>query len=292
MENNRNISNRQIPKPDASVIVAVYNHWEWLRLILDALARQSARNFEIVIADDGSDEATVSEIRNYMAAHPHMRIIHSWQEDKGWRKNISLNRAVAASSADYLIFIDGDCIPHPRFVDDHLRMRRPGTVIAGRRLDLPKPLSDNVERLTSLPRHFFCRTRLGILRLIFRQPFGLTMRQLRRSFRFPFLFGHPVGLHGTGILGCNFSIFRSDLMTVNAFDERYPDPGTGEDTDLEIRLANAGIGSLKASRHAVMLHRCHPRLVFDSEPNRRLLQTAIRDKVTYVESGLIKGRRP
>lgn len=281
--------NRNIPqKPEASVIVAVYNHWEWLRLILDALGRQSTKDFEIVIADDGSDESSVARLREYMDSHPEMRIVHSWQEDKGWRKNLSLNRAVAASQADYLIFIDGDCIPHPRFVSDHLRMRRKGTVIAGRRLDLPKHLSDRTEKLTSLPKHFFCRTRLGILGQIFRQSPGTTLKQLRRSVRFPFLFGRPVGLHGTGILGCNFSIYRSDLMVVNAFDERYPDPGTGEDTDLEIRLANAGIGSVKASRHAVMLHRCHPRLVFDSGPNRRLLESAMRDGVTYVESGLIK----
>ncbi|MDE6682475.1 MAG: glycosyltransferase, partial [Muribaculaceae bacterium] len=91
--------------PSASVIIAVYNHFEWLQLILDALRMQTEKNFEVIIADDGSNKDTVEKINRYMANHPDLRMRHSWQEDEGWRKNKSLNKAVRLAESDYLIFV-------------------------------------------------------------------------------------------------------------------------------------------------------------------------------------------
>ena len=73
-----------------SVIIAAYNHFEWLRLVLEGLRNQTVTGLQIVIADDGSDDATVRQIRDYIASHPAMNIIHVWQEDDGWRKNQAL----------------------------------------------------------------------------------------------------------------------------------------------------------------------------------------------------------
>lgn len=272
--------------PKITVIIAVYNNFKWLRLILDALRMQTFTDFEIAIADDGSDAATVEEIRRYAAALPDIKIIHAWHPDRGWRKNIALNNALRASSGEYLVFVDGDCIPHPRFLDDHWRLRRKGFVVGGRRVESGKPLSDLVESWESLPSNFFSLARRKVWSGIFSQPLSLTMSQLRRMWRFPFIGGRPLGCKSQGILGANFGIHRSDIEKINGFDERYLDPGTGEDCDLDVRLENAGIHHLKFSHYALMIHRCHPRLFWGAERNKQLLREAQEQHLTYIPTGL------
>ena len=218
-----------------SVIISVYNHFEWLRLILDAMCQQSYGNFEVIIADDGSSEENVARIREYIDLHPEIRIIHSWHPDEGWRKNKALNSAVRKSAGEYLVFIDGDCIPHPDFVADHARLARKGVVMGGRRVETGKYLSDMIESWKVLPRGYFAKARVKILKSIFRESFGKTLSQLRRTWRFPFIGNKALGLKSQGILGANFGIFRSDFEKVNGFDERYVDPGTAEDCDLDLR---------------------------------------------------------
>lgn len=272
--------------PAASVIIAVYNHFEWLRLILDALRMQSEKNFEVIIADDGSNPETVQNINRYIANHPEMRIRHSWQPDEGWRKDKSLNKAVRLAESDYLIFVDGDCVPHPRFVADHLRLRRPNTIVGGRRVDMSDDISRMVENWPTLPKGYFGRVRCAVLRNIFRTSIPKTLSQLRRTLRFPFIFGQPVGTRPQGFLGCNMGMYKADLESLNGFDEDYVNPGTGEDTDLELRARNAGMNCLAAPRYALMLHRCHQRLPLDSPENLAILEKNRTENVTRVKNGL------
>lgn len=273
--------------PTISVIVAVYNHFNWLRLILDALGMQTCRDFEVVIADDGSSAETVERIKEYIATHPDMRIKHSWQPDEGWRKNRSLNKAVRTSEGDYLIFVDGDCIPHPRFVADHMRMAAPGIVVGGRRTDMCRSLSDRVAEWESLPANYFGIARRKTLGAIFSQPLKDTFAQLGRLIRVPFIAGRPFMPKDTGFLGCNFGLYRKDLEAVNGFDERYLAPGTGEDSDLDERLRNNGMKRIKVSHHALQLHRRHKRFDMTDANNLRLFDEARANHVTWVENGLI-----
>lgn len=275
-------------KPSISVIVAVYNHFEWLRLILDALRMQTNRDFEVVIADDGSSEETVARIREYIAAHPELRIVHSWQEDKGWRKDMSLNEAVRKSQGDYLVFIDGDCVPHPKFVEDHYRLRKHGVATGGRRMQMNKALNEMAEGMTELPADFFGKLRRKVMSRIFKTPVGETFAQLKRMIHFPIIGGKALMASNDGILGCNFGIYKEDLLSVNGFDERYVDPGTGEDTDLDIRLANAGIGHRKVSHYALMAHRDHVSAVYPSPNNEKLLRAAIEEGLTWTPAGIKK----
>lgn len=268
-----------------SVIISVYNHFEWLRLILDALRRQSVGDFEIVIADDGSSPETVSLIRDYIAAHPEIDIIHSWHPDEGWRKNIALNEAVRRSGTDYLIFIDGDCIPHPRFVEDHTRLAERGRVVAGRRVDLPKKVSEKIEKNSVLSGDYSKKIRNEILISLF-SSFGESFKVLKRLVRFPIKDGKVLGMKRGGILGCNFSLYKEDFYKVNGFDERYLAPGTGEDTDIDVRLANAGVTAMKVSRAALMYHRSHPRLPMDSPQNREILRSNRENHVTFTPYGI------
>ena len=69
---------------------------------------------------------------------------HVWNENKGWRKNEKLNKSVSATETDYLIFIDGDCIPHPKFIADHLSLRKKGVFLGGRRIELPLSLTNKI----------------------------------------------------------------------------------------------------------------------------------------------------
>lgn len=279
--------------PKASVVIAVYNHWEWLHLILDALAVQTEPDFEIIIADDGSDTFTTDKIEAYIASCPTRQIRHLWHDDRGWQKNIMLNKAVMAAASDYIIFLDGDCIPHHKFVADHLQLRRPHTVVAGRRVDITKTISDNLEACEVLPHNLFSHIRLQLLRnylltlLHGRKPERRCMRMLLRTIHYPFVGGHALGkLDDHGILGCNFSIAKEDLLAVNGFDERYLDPGTGEDTDLEVRLSNFGTKIIKTSRYALVVHRCHARLPLDSPDNAALLRDAMANHTTATPYGI------
>lgn len=272
--------------PGTSVIIAVYNNFHWLRLILDALRMQTVTDFEVVIADDGSSEDSVDKINNYIKEHPELNIIHSWHPDEGWRKNKALNQAVRRSSAPYLIFIDGDCIPHPRFVEDHLKMQRLGFVIGGRRVESCPSLSEMIDSWQTLPEDFFARARKNIISSLFRNGLGKTLFQLRRTIRLPFIGGKPFGMKPHGFLGANFAIFRSDLDKVNGFDERYIDPGTGEDSDLDLRLENAGIFHLKVSHNALMIHRCHKRLFLGSTRNKQLYNEALTNHTTAIPNGI------
>ncbi|MDE7497093.1 MAG: glycosyltransferase [Muribaculaceae bacterium] len=272
--------------PAVSVIIAVYNNFLWLRLILDALRMQTFKDFEVIICDDGSSQENVDSLYAYMQAHPEMTIIHSWHPDEGWRKNKALNQAVRRSSAPYLIFVDGDCIPHPRFVEDHIRMKAPGFVIGGRRVESRPSLNELVESWTELPKNYFSQARRRIIASTFKDGFGKMLFQLRRTIRFPFIFGRPFGMKPHGFLGANFAIHRADLEKVNGFDERYVDPGTGEDSDLDLRLEHAGIYHRKVSHNALMIHRCHKRLFLDAQHNKDLYAVCKRERLTYVATGL------
>lgn len=273
-------------KYDTSVIVAVYNNFHWLRLILDALRMQSRGDFEVVIADDGSSPETVSSIRQYISESKDMPVIHSWQPDEGWRKNKCLNEAIRRSRGEYLVFIDGDCIPHPKFVEDHRRLRRRGNVTGGRRIESGPALSGLVESWTTLPDNYFSEARKMIWRQLFREKPGEVMAQLRRTIRFPFVGGRAIGRKNRGILGANFGIYREDIEKVNGFDERYVNPGTGEDIDLDVRLENVGIGHVSVSHYALMIHRHHSRLFMGAQDNAELFRAAKDNLVTFVSTGL------
>jgi glycosyltransferase involved in cell wall biosynthesis len=103
-----------VSKPKSiSVIVSVYKNVEALRVILDALEKQSVAVDEIIISEDGESR----EMEHFVATLHNNKIKHIRQKDEGWRKNKALNNAIRNASSQYLIFIDGDVVPHPRFVE-------------------------------------------------------------------------------------------------------------------------------------------------------------------------------
>ena len=127
----------------ATVVISFYNKIEYLRLVLAGFERQTANNFELIIADDGSSEEVVDELK-IIIDNSQLPIKHIRQEDKGFRKNKILNRAISEAESDYIIFIDGDCIPHSEFVSEHIFYRREKTALTGRRVNLSAKISSRL----------------------------------------------------------------------------------------------------------------------------------------------------
>lgn len=240
-------------KPSLSLIIAVYKKSENLKLILAACNRQTFKGFEIVVADDGSgpDIALVVD----EARHSYnFQIKHIWHEDKGWRKNTMLNKAIQASESDYLVFIDGDCIPHGRFIEDHISEREDGKVLCGRRVEMSERWS---RQLTRELIESGAYERIGLAE--FWDAITGKAISIEEGLRFDNRLLNKV-LHRKvrGVLGSNFSIYKKDLEAINGFDELYNGPGCGEDSDIEFRLGLIGIECKPLRHKGIQFHIYHP----------------------------------
>lgn len=273
--------------PALSLIISFYNNARLLKFIFVALERQTFKDFEVVIADDGSNEETVEVVRQ-LAKEATFPVKHCWHEDKGWRKNRILNTAIQTSEGSYLVFIDGDCIPHRGFLEDHFTNRQEHLVLSGRRVQL----SEERTRELSLEQveEGFLEKKGGVTRLLLDGIRGRA-NHAENAIRIKnhFLRKVLVKNKDRGILGCNFSIFKSDILLVNGFDERYDHPGTGEDTDLDHRLQRAGIKCQSRKHLLTMYHIYHKRFNLMYEPNLQLLKENDDQKVTFTPFGIHKG---
>ena len=115
-----------------SVVVSTYNQPEWLEKVLWGYNMQSFKDFELIVADDGSGSAS-REMLKRITPKLSYPLKHVWHEDVGFRKCLILNKAILAASADYLIFTDGDCIPRKDFVEQHMKFRKNGLPCGYRR---------------------------------------------------------------------------------------------------------------------------------------------------------------
>ncbi|NLE01640.1 MAG: glycosyltransferase, partial [Fibrobacter sp.] len=123
----------------ASLIISVYNNTSFLRVVLDSLKFQTEQNFEIIISEDACHE----EMKHFIESYPfENEYQHLSQDDNGWQKNKALNNAIKAAKSDWLIFIDGDCVLHPRFIEMHLRYAQEDTILAGKRVKLDEKTSN------------------------------------------------------------------------------------------------------------------------------------------------------
>lgn len=266
---------------DVSIIIAVYNNNHWLKMIFNMLQKQTYKNFEVVIADDGSSPENVKTIEQ-MIKEVSFPVQHVWHEDKGWQKDIILNKAVVASKADYLVFLDGDCIPDKHFVKDHFNLRKPGHVIGGRRVQLPQNISDALT--PELVANGYLDKKF--LKLLF-----CKERHSENVLRVPLKVRNLLGIckpkNGL-LLGCNFGMHKSDLLKVNGFDERYLAPATGEDTDLEARLSRVGIPVLRYTFICRVYHRKHKRVEVEPNPNVPIFEENNRLGIGYTPYGIDK----
>lgn len=269
-----------------SLIISFYNKIELLKLIFAALEIQTFREFEVIIADDGSKPEVVEEIMRIKSTC-FFSVKHVWHEDKGWQKNIILNRAIEVSEGEYLIFIDGDCIPEKHFIQEHIESRADNQIVSGRRVMLTENIS---KKLTSQKIQngyldfavgfpLFFETVVGGKRTLMENMIRIRNKFLRRLF---------LKDRRRYLLGCNFSIWKSDLLKVNGFDERFKYPGTGEDTDLEGRLSRIGVYPVSKKHLVTLFHFYHVQFDTNHEPNTKLYEENNGGKITYTPYGINK----
>jgi len=270
-------------KPKLTLIISFYNKIEILKKVLESVALQTMQDIEVVIADDGSTPEVVAEIHRLQQAYA-FPIEHVWHEDQGWRKNAILNKAVRAAKGEYLVFIDGDCILERHFIEEHYEARTHGQVVTGRRVLLtPK----TTERLLSRP---ITKHSLGAglwWQLLWETVFMRRKTQMEQMIRLPKWIRRVfIRERKRYILGCNFSLYKEDLLAVNGFDERFVYPGYGEDIDLEFRLARKGIPAYSRKCQLVQFHCYHTHFDTDYAPNKQLLQENTANGVTYTPHGI------
>lgn len=244
-----------------SVVLSTYDKPHFLERVLRGYAVQTRRDFELVVADDGSGPETAETIRR-LRRETGMRIVHVWHEDRGFRKTVILNRAILAASGDYLLFSDGDCIPRRDLVEVHARLARRGRYVAGGYLKLPAQVSERIGTDDVVSGRV---AELGWLR---RQGWSPGRRALRLmgTGTIPALLDRltPTAAH---FHGNNASAWREAILAVNGFEGEMGYGGL--DRALGYRLENLGVPGIQARHRAVCLHLHHDRPYRDPETLRR-----------------------
>jgi glycosyltransferase involved in cell wall biosynthesis len=270
-----------------SVIVSTYNQPEWLRKVLHGYLSQTFCDFELLIADDGSDDRTAVVVNDFERL-ARFSIRHIWQEDDGFQKTKILNKAITAADGDYLVFSDGDCIPRKDFLAVHARRAEPGRFLSGGYCKLPYELS---VRITADDIRSGLAFELDWLR-------ANGFRGLSRAIRIavpPNLAPVCDALTPTKATwnGHNASGWKSDILAVNGFNERMQ--YGGEDREMGERLTNAGIMGRQIRHRAILLHLDHKRGYVTPEMIQKNL--AIREQVRISRSvwcpdGILKSPHP
>jgi glycosyltransferase involved in cell wall biosynthesis len=229
-------------KPTVALIINTADRPDYLSRVLRAVGNQTDSPDEIIIAEDG-EGAETRELVCQWSLQQHTCCRHLTQEKEGFRRSRILNRAIARAGAGYIVFLDGDTIPHPDFVRDHRSLARPGFFIQGHRVLVRQRGS------RWFGRGNFDQDRRQAL-------FGGQLMGWKHVFRWlaPF---KRVLRHLDGVRGCNLGIWRADLVRVNGYDESYVGWGC-EDLDLAMRLIRTGTLRLDVRGRGLCYHLWHP----------------------------------
>lgn len=255
-----------------SVIVSTYNQPAWLEKVLWGYARQTHRDFELLIADDGSGEETAGVI-DRTCARTGLDVKHVWHEDRGYRRSIILNRTAEAATGDYLVWSDGDCIPRADFVERHVDLARPGHFVSGGALYLPLETSRRIERDDVESGRAF---RLDWLRANGYRP-GRRALRLVRSARLAGVLDRLTPTAATWNLN-NAATWKEAILQVNGMDNSMGYGGA--DRALGERLVNLGLRGIQARHRLVLLHLDHgrPYKTADSVRSNRQNRARIREE--------------
>jgi len=210
-----------------TIIVTTYNWPDALRLSLCSILEQSIKPDQVIVADDGSGPDTTKAVEDILTPS-NLRWYHVWHQDKGVRQSRIKNLAVKYSDLPYLIFVDQDVILHPNFVEDHLSMAQEGIFLQGKRSLLPgyytkKVLADGTFKPPP--------------------PWMRGLKNRKNTFRSSVLkrfFARPRKFQ-TSLRGCNLSMFKSDFLKVDGFDETFDQSWGREDSDICYRMFHCGM---------------------------------------------------
>ncbi len=254
-----------------AVIVTTFNSCKLLARVLQGYLRQTVTPDELIVADDGSTDETADVVAAFARCAP-FEVRHVWQEDQGFRAARIRNLAINASESAYIIFTDGDCLPHPRFVEDHIILRRSGWFVQGKRVLVGREAGESFvpERVIESTGLILSGQLSGWIHLI----------------RIPGLALPRNGIKG--IRTCNLAVHQADLVAVNGFNEDFVGWGR-EDSELAARLLKYGLRRMDPLFSAIAFHLWHEingreRL----EDNDRLLQATIDSDEYMCSNGLVR----
>ena len=271
-------------KPQISVIISTYNAVEWLKKTLWGYSVQDFRDFELIIADDGSGHET-RELLEQFQKEISIPIIHVWHEDRGFQKSAILNKAIEACKAEYILMSDGDCIPRKDFVSVHHQYREEGYFLSGGYYKLPMNISEKISKNDIFEQKCFdlkWLKNLGLKPSLKNQKFtahGVKAKVLNAL--------TPTNASWNGH---NSSGWKKDILAVNGFDERMQ--YGGQDRELGERLFNRGIKSKQIRYSAVCLHLDHPRgykTKESIEKNLGIRAVTKKEKLEWTDFGIQKG---
>jgi glycosyltransferase involved in cell wall biosynthesis len=224
-----------------SLIINTYERPGPLDQVLRGVLGQSQMPGEILIADDGSGPPTRALIGQWQARLP-VPLRHLWQPDDGFRKTSILNKSVAAAAGEYIVMLDGDCVPHPKFVGDHATLAEQNFWVQGRRCFVEEKFAPQFSITATPILRWLLTGRITGLPKALRLPWPLVRRNTAQR----------------GIIGCNMGFWRDDLLAINGFDEEYTGWGIGEDSDAGTRLYHLGRPRKFVYGHAIVYHLNHP----------------------------------
>lgn len=270
-----------------SIIITTYNAPEWLEKVLIGFDHQSFTDFEVVIADDGSGAPTRELVERYRnkVKYP---IIHVWHEDDGFRKCTILNKAIIAATTDYLVFTDGDCIPHYDYMKVHAEKREKGYFLSGGYFKLPMNISkliseDDIRsgrcfdlkwlKKNGLPSSF------KNAKLFFNKGFTVVMNNITPT--------------NASWNGHNSSGWKDDIIAVNGYNELMKYGAL--DRELGERLMNKGIKGKQVRYSAICVHLDHSRSYKnqkDIDANRAIREKVKKEKITWTEVGISSHLHP
>ena len=125
MKNNTSdIIHNTSERPRFSIIIPLYNKAPYVKKALDSIAFQTCKDFELIIVDDGSTDNSLAivkefvdnkfEILNHKSSIENIRIIS--QPNAGVAA--ARNNGVAASTGQFLCFLDADDWWEPHFLEE------------------------------------------------------------------------------------------------------------------------------------------------------------------------------
>ncbi|MGB0371005.1 MAG: glycosyltransferase family 2 protein [Opitutales bacterium] len=267
-----------------SVIISTYNNPAWLEKVLWGYAHQEDRNFEIVIADDGSGEETRMLIQRFENDSSFPEMQHVWHEDRGFRKSVILNKATVAARGEYLIFTDGDCIPRSDFIGLHRKCARPGHYLSGGYFKLPMKSSQSIDLdAIASGQAFHMRGLWG--RGVPRTPKSLRIgaSQFVRKY-LDILVPTKATWNGN-----NSSAYKEAILKVNGHDERMA--YGGQDVEMGYRLLHSGLKPLRVRYRALVLHLDHGRGYASEESiakNAQIREDTLKLRSSWTDYGIVQ----
>lgn len=267
--------------PKISLIIATYNAVEWLEKVLFGYSVQTYKDFEIIIADDGSTKETKDLIEKFKQNYP-VNITHLWHEDLGYRRQTILNEAIVLAKNEYIVFTDGDCIPNMDFIERHAKFAEKGKFLSGGYCKLDMDLSTLIVKKDIVSGDCF-----DVNWLKSHGKLGSSQKRKLGSGELVSKLLDTFTPSNASFNNCNSSAWREDLIAINGYDERMR--YGGPDRELGERLENFGVKGKQIRHRALCLHLDHARGYKTKESldrNLAIRATTKKEKLVWTDFGI------